>query len=66
LELRGAQHAFDTFPSIRANAVVEAAAHFLNAIWTAHRDTAATDPTSWEVRDSVAEELGAELTDVID
>ena len=66
LELRGAQHAFDTFPSIRANAVVDAAAHFLTAIWTAHQDSAAADPTAGEVRDAVTEELGAQLTEAID
>ena len=66
LELRGAQHAFDTFPSIRANAVVDAAAHFLTAIWTAYRDTTRAEPTATEVRDAVTDELGAQLTDVID
>ena len=32
LELHGAQHAFETFASIRANAVVRAAAHFLGQV----------------------------------
>ncbi|MFN8040639.1 MAG: alpha/beta hydrolase [Acidimicrobiales bacterium] len=37
LELHGAQHAFDIFPSIRANRVIEAAAHFLDGVHTAYR-----------------------------
>ena len=32
LELHGAQHAFETFASIRANAVIQAVAHFLDAV----------------------------------
>ena len=42
LELRGAQHAFETFASIRANAVVDAAVRFLGAVWTAHQVGATT------------------------
>ena len=66
LELRGAQHAFDTFASIRADAVVDAAAHFLHAVWSAHRHAAAAVPSAKEVTDAVTEEFGAEFTDVID
>jgi acetyl esterase/lipase len=58
LELRGAQHAFETFASIRANAVVEAAARFLDAVWHAHRHGADHGATSRDVRAAVAEELG--------
>jgi len=46
--------------------VVDAAAHFLTAIWTAYRDTTRAEPTATEVRDAVTDELGAQLTDVID
>jgi acetyl esterase/lipase len=34
LELTGAQHAFEVFPSIRANAVIEGVARFLNASYS--------------------------------
>jgi len=57
LELRGAQHAFETFASIRANAVVEAAARFLDAVWHAHRDTPGP-ATPAEVREAVDEVVG--------
>jgi acetyl esterase/lipase len=59
LELRGAQHAFETFPSIRANAVVEAAARFLDAVWRAHVHTHAAEPSPAEVREKLEEELPA-------
>ena len=36
LELKGAQHAFEIFPSIRANQVVRAAEQFLNAVFEQH------------------------------
>ncbi len=57
LELRGAQHAFETFASIRANAVVEAAARFLDAVWHAHVHTPAAEPTPAEVRAELDQEL---------
>jgi acetyl esterase/lipase len=57
LELRGAQHAFETFASIRANAVVEAAARFLDAVWRAHLHTPAVEPTAAEVRAELDQEL---------
>jgi acetyl esterase/lipase len=66
LELRGAQHAFETFASIRSNAVVEAAARFLDAVWAAHRHGAEADATPREVRTEVGEELGSALTDALD
>ncbi|MGZ4674999.1 MAG: alpha/beta hydrolase fold domain-containing protein [Acidimicrobiia bacterium] len=61
LELRGAQHAFETFASIRANAVVDAAARFLDAVWHAS-DAAAAEPTPGDVRAAVDEELGDATT----
>ena len=36
LELNGAQHAFEIFPSIRANQVVRAAERFLESLHAAH------------------------------
>ncbi len=66
LELRGAQHAFETFGSIRANATVEAAARFLAAVWSAHRRTPEREPTATEVRDVVAAELGPEVIRALD
>jgi acetyl esterase/lipase len=57
LELHGAQHAFETFASVRANAVVQAAARFLAAVHTAHLEHG-TEPTGAEVEEAVAEELG--------
>ena len=59
LELRGAQHAFETFASIRANAVVDAAARFLDAVWRAHLHTPSVAPTPDEVRLRLEEELPA-------
>lgn len=41
LELTGAQHAFEVFPSIRANAVIEGVARFLAAT---HVDCTSTEP----------------------
>jgi acetyl esterase/lipase len=66
LELRGAQHAFETFASIRSNAVVEAAVRFLDAVWAAHRHGPVAEATPHEVRTEVGEELGAELTEALD
>ncbi|MCX7619759.1 MAG: alpha/beta hydrolase [Acidimicrobiales bacterium] len=57
LELHGAQHAFELFPSIRANQVTEAAAHFLDAVHNAYlREGGHLSPSA--VREAVAEELG--------
>jgi acetyl esterase/lipase len=58
LELRGAQHAFETFASIRANAVVEAAVRFLDSVWDAYRHSG-HEPTAAEVRESVDEAIGS-------
>ncbi|MBK5289641.1 MAG: alpha/beta hydrolase [Acidimicrobiia bacterium] len=66
LEMRGAQHAFETFASIRANATVDAAARFLAAIWSAHQLENAHTPTADEVRDVVEDELGATVVEAID
>lgn len=59
LELRGAQHAFETFASIRANAVVDAAARFLDAVWRAHAHAPAAAPSAATVRAALDEELPA-------
>lgn len=58
LELRGAQHAFETFASIRANAVVEAAARFLEGIAAAHATTGQAAPDLAAVHEAVTGELG--------
>lgn len=64
LELQGAQHAFETFPSIRANAVIEATARFLEAVFRAHADDH-HDPTAEEVDAAVTAGLGATITDAV-
>ena len=59
LELHGAQHAFESFASLRANAVVRAAARFLDAVHTAHVEAGAgEEPTAAEVDAAVQDELG--------
>lgn len=63
LELHGAQHAFETFASLRANAVVDAVAHFLDAVYAAHMRGVPHEPTAEEVEEAVEEELGAEMTE---
>jgi acetyl esterase/lipase len=65
LELRGAQHAFETFASIRANAVIEAAERFLDAVHTAHRRSGAEEPTAEAVEAAVVDDLGAEAVEVV-
>ncbi len=65
LELKGAQHAFETFPSVRANAVVEAAARFLNAVHDAHLRRRDGVPLSEDVEQAVEDELGSEITQTI-
>jgi acetyl esterase/lipase len=65
LELCGAQHAFETFMSIRANAVVDAAARFLTAVHTAHEGTAAVEPSPEAVEAEVTDELGEEVTEIV-
>lgn len=65
LELDGAQHAFETFASIRANAVVDAAARFLDAVHHAYDATEAVEPAGPDVVEAVAEELGAEAEELL-
>ncbi|MEZ5143620.1 MAG: alpha/beta hydrolase [Acidimicrobiales bacterium] len=64
LELKGAQHAFETFASIRANAVVEAAERFLDAVHTAYLRSGAEPPTAAAVDEAMAEEVGEEAAEV--
>ncbi len=66
LELRGAQHAFETFASIRANATVDAAARFLTAIWTSHQVENARTGSVDDISDVVEKELGPGVVQVID
>jgi acetyl esterase/lipase len=59
LELKGAQHAFETFASIRANAVVEAAGRFLSAVYAAHGLRGeGREPTAADVDKAVTDEVG--------
>jgi acetyl esterase/lipase len=63
LELRGAQHAFEMFASIRANAVVEAVGRFLDAVHTAYvRGLEDSDAVETAVGEELGEELAAELS----
>ena len=50
---------------MRANAVVEAAARFLNAVHDAHVRRRDGAPLSEDVEQAVEEELGAEITQSI-
>jgi acetyl esterase/lipase len=61
LELHGAQHAFETFASIRANAVVDAVARFLDAVHVAHREGPGGEVTSEGVEAAMDEELGEHM-----
>ncbi len=63
LELKGAQHAFDTFPSIRSNPVVESAARFLAAVYTAYVEGPGWVAEPEEVIQYVEGELGEELAE---
>ncbi len=65
LELRGAQHAFESFASIRANAVVEAAERFLNAVRAAHLHGGAHPPTAAEVEEAMTGQIGEEAATVV-
>ena len=59
LELHGAQHAFEIFPSLRAGRVIDAAAHFLDAVHTAYLASGhELDPATVEA------EVDAELGDL--
>jgi acetyl esterase/lipase len=62
LELHGAQHAFEMFASIRANAVIQAVAHFLDAVHTAYLQAGSELPGGEDVAREVEAELGAEVT----
>jgi acetyl esterase/lipase len=66
LELRGAQHAFETFASVRANAVIEAAERFLDAVHHAHQESGLRSPTGAEVEEAMADELGPEVADALE
>lgn len=67
LELHGAQHAFETFASIRANAVVDAAARFLQAVRAAHVAAGpGREATPEEVEQEVEAELGAEVVEELE
>jgi acetyl esterase/lipase len=61
LELHGAQHAFETFASIRANAVVDAVALFLDAVHAAHLEGPGGEVTSEAVESAMDEELGEDI-----
>lgn len=65
LELRGAQHAFETFASVRANAVVDAVVRFLDAVHAAHGIGTPLEPSAADVHRSVDEELGSEVADAL-
>jgi dipeptidyl aminopeptidase/acylaminoacyl peptidase len=56
LELKGAQHAFEIFPSIRANHVVRAVARFLE---TVHADYVAGIAPEEMPGEEIAEEIDA-------
>ena len=58
LELRGAQHAFEVFASLRANAVIESVVRFLDAVHTAYQESPTGDPSGAEVAEAVIDELG--------
>ncbi|MEZ5144173.1 MAG: alpha/beta hydrolase [Acidimicrobiales bacterium] len=62
LELHGAQHAFDIFPSIRSRRVIEAVGHFLDGVHTAYlREGGVLVP------ETVEEAVGAEIdTDALE
>jgi len=64
LELHGAQHAFETFPSIRANAVIDAVERFMGAVHEAYVDAGQKEPSATEVEEAVSDELGAVATEV--
>ncbi|MCC5952883.1 MAG: alpha/beta hydrolase [Acidimicrobiia bacterium] len=65
LELHGAQHAFETFASLRANAVVDAAARFLEGVRLAEARAVDHDPTGAEVEAAVEEEMGEEAAEAL-
>lgn len=65
LELQGAQHGFETFASIRANAVIDAVERFLDAVHNAHEKAGGDQPSGAAVETAVVKELGPEATEVV-
>ncbi len=63
VELKGAQHAFEMFTSMRANASVDAAARFLQAVFDAYLSGPGAVAEPLEVVEAVGERLGAELAE---
>ncbi len=63
VELKGAQHAFETFTSVRANAVVDAAVRFLQAVYDAYLTGPGQVAEPQEVLESVRERMGADLAE---
>ena len=63
LELKGAQHAFETFTSVRANATVDAAARFLQAVYDAYLTGPGNVAEPHEVLESVKVRVGAPLAE---
>lgn len=63
VELKGAQHAFETFTSVRANAVVDAAVRFLQAVYDAYLTGPGHVAEPQEVLESVRERMGADLAE---
>ena len=63
VELKGAQHAFETFTSVRANATVDAAARFLQAVYDAYLTGPGNVAEPHEVLESVKVRVGAPLAE---
>ena len=63
LELKGAQHAFETFASVRANAVIAAVGRFLDGVHHAYVTGPGWVAEPDEVREAVEERLGDRITD---
>ena len=61
LELKGAQHAFETFASTRANAVIDAAGRFLQAVYDAYLTGPGAVAEPDEVLEAVQHRLGIDL-----
>lgn len=63
LELKGAQHAFETFASVRANAVIAAVGRFLDGVHHAYVTGPGWVAEPDEVREAVEERLGDRITE---
>lgn len=63
LELKGAQHAFETFASVRANAVVASVGRFLHAVHDAYVTGPGRVAEPEEVVEAVEERLGADFAE---